>query len=871
MISQILKREIFETDRTLEFFSEKELQMQIGYPRPWWPVAMVKELIDNSLDACETAGILPEIVISLEKDAVSIQDNGPGLPDETIDRSLDYLIRVSDKSHYVSPSRGQLGNALKCVYAAPFVMNGEHGHVEILTGGKCHSIDVSLNRIAQRPELQHTVTEDSFVKNGTFIKINISEIAGLLKNIEPGNFYNSPINLLSLISWYGVFNPHASFIYHGVDYKAKDDRSLTDFFKWSPSHPTFSHWYTVERMRDLIAGYVNLERNGARQKTVREFVSEFKGLSSTGKQKQVTDACGFSRSYLHDFIEGEDISNEPIERLLRQMNEHSKPVKPKALGVIGEDHFKRWMGNGWIASESVKYKSVYGESEGLPFVLEVAFGVNTEEYKECEREVITGLNWSPTLQIPFEILSRLLGEARVDSWDPVSVVVHLACPRLDFTDRGKSKLQLPFEIEDALEKAVKSVTKQFTAAKRKADRENRLYDRQLEELQKTQRKEKISVKDAAYEVMEQAYLKASGNNTLPANARQIMYAARPLIIEMTGETRPWSDSSYFTQNLLPDFLEANPELTSKWDVVYDARGKLVEPHTQLRVDLGTIDVRRYVNAWENEGMVDEIGYITLPHHIETSGPHNRYKYVLFVEKEGFDELWKSAKLANRYDLAMMSTKGMSVTASRTLVARLTEQGVTILVLHDFDKAGFSIVHTLGADTKRFKYKTPPNVIDLGLRLEDVVELESEDVEYSSKKDPRVNLSESGATEEELNFLVNGGSPGRWKGKRVEINAMDSSQLLQWVESKLQAAGIHKVIPDNNILEKAYRRAHKISFIEDAIREARKNYNGYKVHIPGNLQTLVEQSINSTELPWDEALYQILCDKKPDEEDVKWKH
>jgi len=39
-----------------------------------------------------------------------------------------------------------------------------------------------------------------------------------------------------------------------------------------------------------------------------------------------------------------------------------------------------------------------------------------------------------------------------------------------------------------------------------------------------------TIKAVAYEIMEQAYMKASANNTLPANARQIMYAARPTIL-----------------------------------------------------------------------------------------------------------------------------------------------------------------------------------------------------------------------------------------------------------------------------------------------------------------------------------------------------
>ena len=65
----------------------------------------------------------------------------------------------------------------------------------------------------------------------------------------------------------------------------------------------------------------------------------------------------------------------------------------------------------------------------------------------------------------------------------------------------------------------------------------------------------MPIKEAAYEWMATAYMKASAGNTLPANARQIMYALRPYVLEATGG-KCWSDSSYFTQTLLPDFMNA---------------------------------------------------------------------------------------------------------------------------------------------------------------------------------------------------------------------------------------------------------------------------------------------------------------------------
>jgi hypothetical protein len=62
----------------------------------------------------------------------------------------------------------------------------------------------------------------------------------------------------------------------------------------------------------------------------------------------------------------------------------------------------------------------------------------------------------------------------------------------------------------------------------------------------------VSFKEAAAQIMEEAYFKVSGNDTLPANARQIMYAARPHIQKVTGrELR----NDYFTQTLLPDYLD----------------------------------------------------------------------------------------------------------------------------------------------------------------------------------------------------------------------------------------------------------------------------------------------------------------------------
>ncbi len=434
-----LERTVFEVNRELEFFSEKELQMQIGHGREWWPVALLKELVDNGLDACETANVAPRIEVVVEPDSFSVRDNGPGLPAETLTRSLDYLVRVSDKNYYVSPTRGQMGNALKVVWAAPFVAHGE-GRVEVWSRGLHHVVEVSLDRLAGRPVIVHRAEEDGFVKNGTFVQVNWPGSASSLLHPSDSTFYNPtpPPTVGELVENYAAFNPHSVFVLGGTTYEA----TATDWRKWLPGDPTSPHWYTKETLRDLIAAYVTAERgDGRARRTVREFVSEFRGLSSTGKQKQVV--ADLSGVYLCDLVRDGDIDMALVERLLADMQAVSRPPKPALLGVVGEEHIKSWMVRyAGIAEESVRYHKALGEDGGLPYVVEVAFGVRKGDEFESSRHIITGLNWSPTLGIPVPMLQTVLGQMRVDPHDPVTVVVHLARPRFEFVDRGKTKLQL---------------------------------------------------------------------------------------------------------------------------------------------------------------------------------------------------------------------------------------------------------------------------------------------------------------------------------------------------------------------------------------------------------------------------------------------
>ena len=147
----------------------------------------------------------------------------------------------------------------------------------------------------------------------------------------------------------------------------------------------------------------------------------------------------------------------------------------------------------------------------------------------------------------------------------------------------------------------------------------------------------MSIKDAAWQVMAEAYHTASGGGRLPANARQIMYAARKRILELTGRTK--LDDRYFTQTLLPDYVEQHPAATSTWDVVFDDRGNFIEPHTDRTVPLGTVEVRQYLGERPTPKVPVALNSGSLS---PTTGPENRYSAVLSLRKRGSTRCGASA-------------------------------------------------------------------------------------------------------------------------------------------------------------------------------------------------------------------------------------
>ena len=145
-----VKRTVFSTSRSGEFLELRALQAQTGQPAEAFGHVVVKELLDNALDAAETADRAPVVEIATRIDDyreitfVTVTDNGAGITSEVVARLCDFTMLVSDKARYRGPTRGAQGNAFKTLLGIPYAL-GVAEPVVIESAGVRHELRVTVD------------------------------------------------------------------------------------------------------------------------------------------------------------------------------------------------------------------------------------------------------------------------------------------------------------------------------------------------------------------------------------------------------------------------------------------------------------------------------------------------------------------------------------------------------------------------------------------------------------------------------------------------------------------------------------------------------------------------------------------------------
>ncbi len=169
----------------------------------------VKEAVDNSLDACEEAGILPDIDIRLkqvdtDRFAVTVRDNGPGIVKQQIPNVFGKLLYGS-KFHRLKMSRGQQGIGISAAGMYGLITTGKPIRIVSRTSSRsqAHLYKLAIDTKKNKPDIVADETVDVDWAHGTEVTIELE--ASYNKGRQSVDEY---------IELTAIANPHASFTLH---------------------------------------------------------------------------------------------------------------------------------------------------------------------------------------------------------------------------------------------------------------------------------------------------------------------------------------------------------------------------------------------------------------------------------------------------------------------------------------------------------------------------------------------------------------------------------------------------------------------------------------------------------------------------------
>ena len=232
-------------------------------------------------------------------------------------------------------------------------------------------------------------------------------------------------------------NPHLRLIVDWHGQLQVTDPTDPGWVKWRPSEPTSPHWYQPEHLERLVAAYVTHEAHAGM--SVREFVTGFRGLTGSAKGKQVLAQTGMARTMMADLANGR-------ARLGRDRPAAGRDARALPPGEAGPARGDRPRPPGGPARRARLRDGLVQLQEDPRRDRLAALGrrdrirlVPGSRPSRGSSPGSTGRRGSAIRSAPWAIRG-LAGHAapRAARRRRLRRGVHLACPRVAYTDRGKS-------------------------------------------------------------------------------------------------------------------------------------------------------------------------------------------------------------------------------------------------------------------------------------------------------------------------------------------------------------------------------------------------------------------------------------------------
>jgi len=382
-----------------EFFAKNRHLLGFDNPRRALLTA-VKEAVDNALDACEEAGILPEIWVHIESTApnrykIGVQDNGPGIVKAQIPLIFGKLLYGS-KFHRLRMSRGQQGIGISAAGMYGLLTTGKPVKImsKVSVRTPAHYYEIQIDTKRNRPEIINGAGEGVEIPpNHLGLKaIEKHEIEwiesdhGTRVTIElEGKFHRGRGSVDEYLEQTAIANPHVTL--HYVDAEGKE-RTYARVAEVLPPEPKEikPHPYGVE-----LGRLVTMLKE-TKAPTVAQFLTHSFSKVSPSVARQICEAAGVS-TRAHTRKAGRHEA-DLIYHAIQTMK--IRPPSTDCISPIGEELILKGLHQvvpGEFYAAATRPPAVY---RGNPFQIEVglAYGGGSTAHRVTRDELVELLGQS---------------------------------------------------------------------------------------------------------------------------------------------------------------------------------------------------------------------------------------------------------------------------------------------------------------------------------------------------------------------------------------------------------------------------------------------------------------------------------------------
>jgi DNA topoisomerase-6 subunit B len=190
-----------------EFFAKN--RHLLGFDNPSKALlTTVKEGVDNSLDACEEAGILPTVRVEIQQLSetrfrIAIEDNGPGIVHKQVPKIFGSLLYGS-KFHRLRQSRGQQGIGISAAGMYGLLTTGRPVVITTRTGSRAeaHQVELVIDTRKNEPKVKRDEVVAWEREHGTRVEIELE-----------GAYRGGQHSVDAYIRQISLANPHAEITY----------------------------------------------------------------------------------------------------------------------------------------------------------------------------------------------------------------------------------------------------------------------------------------------------------------------------------------------------------------------------------------------------------------------------------------------------------------------------------------------------------------------------------------------------------------------------------------------------------------------------------------------------------------------------------